>query len=122
MRSLATKSSCLSLRVYTSRTFPLVRAPRSWKSVCKRTESRSSELMMKFYRQEARRILACQKKLSTILITSVRSFLECGRQKNVDRNHGCLKTHAPLSLMTSGSCGKAEDGRGYLGRKLLSLF
>jgi hypothetical protein len=41
--------------------------------------------MMKFYREEARRILAGQKKLSTILITSAGGIPQPVPGKNVDR-------------------------------------
>jgi hypothetical protein len=39
---------------------------------------------LEFYRQEARRILAGQKKLSTILVTPKRVIRQTVRAKNVD--------------------------------------
>jgi hypothetical protein len=41
--------------------------------------------MIKFYRFEARRILAGQKKMSTILVTTERVALRSGGMKSVDR-------------------------------------
>jgi hypothetical protein len=67
--------------------------------------------MMKFYRQEARRILAGQKKLSTILITCEEGsrFLEDGNlltaKRMAEKPHGVGKGE-------DSCCGKAEDRRG----------
>src|SRR2546422_9188072 len=65
MRSVATKSKRSLSRRYTSRTLPLACSLSSGKSVCRRTESRSSGVMVEFYRQKTWRILAFQKFLST---------------------------------------------------------
>jgi hypothetical protein len=67
--------------------------------------------MIKFYRFEARRILAGQKKLSTILVTTQRATVRSGGTKDLDRKADCGNTrppHAPLGSL----CGKAEDESG----------
>jgi hypothetical protein len=67
--------------------------------------------MIKFYRFEARRILAGQKKLSTILVTTQRVAVLYGGIKNVDRKADCGNARpAPVSLWSV--CGKAEDESG----------
>jgi hypothetical protein len=67
--------------------------------------------MIKFYRLGARRILAGQKKMSTILVTTVRIALRSGGMKSVDRKADCGNARpAPVSLWTV--CGKAEDESG----------
>jgi hypothetical protein len=67
--------------------------------------------MVKFYRFEARRILAGQKKLSTILITTVRAVVFSGGAKSVDSKADWGNAYpAPVSVCSI--CGKAEDGSG----------
>jgi hypothetical protein len=67
--------------------------------------------MMKFYRFEARRILAGQKKMSTILITLERAAVLSTPRKIVDskadRENAC-----PARGPAERVCGKAEDGSG----------
>jgi hypothetical protein len=67
--------------------------------------------MMKFYRLEARRILAGQKKLSTILITPDRAVALSALGKIVDRK-GDRENSYPARVSASCVCGKAEDGSG----------
>jgi hypothetical protein len=71
--------------------------------------------MMKFYRQEARRILAGPKKKSTIQIT-----LWSGSWSLLGRKMLTAKRMSGKAYGTSDSarrlCGKAEDGSGYPGR------
>jgi hypothetical protein len=53
---------------------------------------------VKFYRFEARRILAGQKKMSTILITAARELVFSGGAKNVDSKADRENPHpAPTS-------------------------
>jgi hypothetical protein len=67
--------------------------------------------MIKFYRFEARRILAGQKKLSTILVTTQRAAVRSGGMKSVDRKADCGNAPpTPVSLWSV--CGKAEDESG----------
>jgi hypothetical protein len=67
--------------------------------------------MIKFYRFEARRILAGQKKMSTILVTKERAA-PCSRgMKSVDRKADCGNSR-PAPVPTWGVCGKAEDESG----------
>jgi len=67
--------------------------------------------MMKFYRFEARRILAGQKKMSTILITPERAAVVSAPRKSVDSKAD--RENACPALASAGiTCGKAEDGSG----------
>jgi len=67
--------------------------------------------MMKFYRFEARRILAGQKKMSTILITLERIAVLSTPRKSVDSKADPENARPALVSAASG-CGKAEDGSG----------
>jgi hypothetical protein len=67
--------------------------------------------MIKFYRFEARRILAGQKKLSTILVTRERAAVLSGGMKNVDRKADCGNA-CPALVSVWSVCGKAEDESG----------
>jgi hypothetical protein len=67
--------------------------------------------MMKFYRVEARRILAGQKKMSTILITLQRAVALGVGRKSVDRKADREKAR-PARVSAWSVCGKAEDGSG----------
>jgi hypothetical protein len=70
--------------------------------------------MKKFYKEGARRILAGQKKKSTILIT-----LRGAARNLLNRKTLTAKRMAEKACGASGSvrrlCGKAEDGRGKVG-------
>jgi hypothetical protein len=67
--------------------------------------------MLKFYRQEARRILAGQKKLSTILITSLRRSRK--PFKRIVLTAKRMGESPCWGGVSGGSrCGKAEDGSG----------
>jgi hypothetical protein len=67
--------------------------------------------MRKFYRQEARRILAGQKKMSTILITGWGEavFAFSGKGLTVKR---MPEKPDGTGLLGWRRCGKAEDGSG----------
>jgi hypothetical protein len=67
--------------------------------------------MVKFYRFEARRILAGQKKMSTILVTTERAALRSRGMKSVDRKVDCGNIR-PALLSVWSVCGKAEDESG----------
>jgi hypothetical protein len=67
--------------------------------------------MIKFYRFEARRILAGQKKMSTILLTMERETLRFGGRKSVDRKADCGNAR-PAPVPVNSVCGKAEDVSG----------
>jgi hypothetical protein len=67
--------------------------------------------MIKFYRFEARRILAGQKKMSTILVTTQGAAVRSGGTKGLDRkaDYGNAR---PASVSLWSVCGKAEDESG----------
>jgi hypothetical protein len=67
--------------------------------------------MIKFYRFEARRILAGQKKMSTILVTTERAALRSRSMKSVDKKADCGNTR-PAPVPVWNVCGKAEDESG----------
>jgi hypothetical protein len=67
--------------------------------------------MRKFYRQEARRILAGQKKLSTILMTRLDGQGALVSRKNVDRELNGEKSSG-VRASEVVHCGKAEEGSG----------
>jgi hypothetical protein len=67
--------------------------------------------MIKFYRFEARRILAGQKKMSTILVTTERLAVRSRGMKSVDRKADCGNAR-PAPVPVWSVCGKAEDESG----------
>jgi hypothetical protein len=67
--------------------------------------------MVKFYREEARRILAAQKKLSTILITERSALRLPPCSKTIDSKR-MTENHYLTRVIDEWLCGKAEDGRG----------
>ena len=69
---------------------------------------------MKFYRQEARRILAGPKKMSTILVTR-RSAREYARTEKILTGNQMLENRLQAHISTAPICGKAEDQSGYQG-------
>jgi hypothetical protein len=66
---------------------------------------------VKFYRFEARRILAGQKKLSTILVTGARVVVRTGGLKSVDSKADWENAY-PAPVSACYVCGKAEDESG----------
>jgi hypothetical protein len=67
--------------------------------------------MRKFYREEARRILAGSKKLSTILITGQGGAHSSFREKKLTGKR-MAKSQAEQRGSAPPLCGKAEDGSG----------